>query len=123
MKLRVANIDDHLDMVLPLLSELCKRDNPDWVVEDAVESCRIGHWMLVIGEEPGFAMFSLRQHRFTQEQILFVEVMCHPNSDKKIEYFQPFMDVLAHNMNCDLIQMASRRRGWEKLGWQGGWIQ
>lgn len=122
MNLRIAEIDDHLDMVLPLLAALCKRDNPDWTVDDALEACRAGKWLLVVGEEPGFAMFSVRSHRFTGVQQLFVEVMCHPNSDHTIEYFQEFLDVLARRLHCEEIHMASKRRGFERKGWTGGWI-
>lgn len=122
MKLRIANIDDHMDMVLPLLSELCMRDNPDWTVSDAIEACRTGQWLLVVVEEPGFAMFSVNTHRFSGIQQLFVEVMCHPNSDHTINYFQGFLDVLARELGCEEICMSSKRRGFERKGWTGGWI-
>ncbi|MGL4678617.1 MAG: hypothetical protein ACRCWC_04455 [Plesiomonas shigelloides] len=122
MQLRVANIDDHLDMVLPLLAELCRRDQPDWTVDDALNACRTGRWLLVVGDEPGFAMFSLRQHRFAQHSQLCVEVMCHPHSEQTVSDYQPFMDVLARNLGCEEICMTSKRRGWERKGWTGGWI-
>lgn len=76
MKLRLSNIEDHLDAVLPLLADLCKRDSPSWSVYDAVERCRGGAWLLVTADEPGFAMVSV-----DQGWRLVIEVVCHPNSD------------------------------------------
>ena len=123
MKLRIANIDDHLEMILPGLKDIHAKYSPDWQVEDVVEECRAGRWILVVSDEPGFAMFSITEHRFTRDRQLFIEVACHPNTDKTVKHYQEFWDFMARQLSCKEICMVSKRKGWEKLGWVGGWIQ
>lgn len=122
MMLRVANIEDQMDMVLPLLADLCRQDRPDWSIADAIRLCKSGEWLLIVADEPGFAMVSVETGRFSLQRRLSIEAVCHPNSQLTIDDYDSFWDVLARNLECDEIVMQSKRRGWERKGWTPGWI-
>lgn len=122
--LKLSSIDDHMDMVLPLLSDLHKGCRPSWSIDDALQACRRGEWMLFVEHGlPGFAMVSVATHRFRGHRMLCLEAGYMPNNTKGAAQYDEFWDALARKLGCSEIVMESKRRGFERRGWTGGWIQ
>lgn len=123
MGLLIANIDSCLERVLPLLSSLVEQDRPEWTAEQAVQMCRQGQWLLVVADDDaGFAMCSVRSSLFSGRNQLVIEAVCMPPGSRGTDHYSSFWDLLAKQLMCDEIVMQSRRRGWERKGWQPGWI-
>ena len=122
MNIALSNIDDCLDLILPLLWELWNRDQPDWHPVTAIKNCQSGKWMLFTSDDTGFAMASVREQADGQRS-LFIEVACHPASSLTVDDYQPFWDKLARDLGCSEICMSSKRIGWQRKGWKMGWIQ
>ena len=122
MAILIANIDDYLDRVLPLLAELAEQDRPDWTAQQAVEMCRTGQWLLIVADDDtGFGMCSVRSSMFSGKSQLVIEAVVMPPGSKGTDYYDGFWDLLARRLMCDEIVMESRRRGWERKGWLPGW--
>ena len=123
MAILIANIDDYLDRVLPLLSELVEQDRPEWTAQQAVDMCRTGQWLLVVADDDiGFSMCSVRSSMFSGKSQLVIEAVVMPLGTKGTDYYDGFWDLLARRLMCGEIVMESRRRGWERKGWTPGWI-
>jgi len=116
--LQVANIDMHLDRVVPALTDLVLADRPEWSVEQAIEQCRRGEWLFIV-DVTGFAMCSVCRSRFTGKRQLVIEVVCMQSGCTDL--YAGFWDMLARRLGCDALVMQSRRRGWERKGWTPGW--
>lgn len=116
MALFLAEIDAALPKIEPLLLALIDRDRTGWTVDDVVEYCRSGKWLLMMADDDaGFCLFSVDGNKR-----LRIEAMCHPNGERTVSDYLPFMQIMARNMGCDEIVMESKRRGWERLGWVPG---
>lgn len=119
-----AKIEDHLDMILPMLLDLMAAGRQDWTTLDIVNLCGSGAWQLFVDrEENGFLMVSFIETEFSKTKILKVEICCHGNTCMHIPDFYPFLDMLAVNMGCKKIIMESERKGWERIGWQADTIR
>lgn len=124
MALLLGKIDEHGDRISGPLSELVVDCRPDWSVEQAIELCRTGAWILLVADDdPGFAMFSVQESKYSGVRQLVIHAVCMPEGSKGTAYYDQFWDLMAGNLGCAEIVMESNRRGWERRGWDLRWIR
>lgn len=124
MQVQIADVDDHLNMLVPFLADLVAEVQPEWSVEQALDMCRTGQWGLVVDSDhpqSGFAMYSIQQSRFDYKNRLHIEAVAVQDGMTTADY-EGLWDLIANEANCIEIVMQSKRQGWQRRGWTQGWI-
>lgn len=122
--IKIASINEYIDKIIPLLSDLHRKARPNWTITEAIDHCESGRWLLVVDDSEvfSFIMVALDDTYRDGETHLRVVVCCHPNGDLGIPSLYPLLDMMAIDMGCQGLVMESRRKGWEKIGWTPEWI-
>ena len=92
-----------------------------WIPEDVYTSIRIGESILLLSDD-GFVIVQIKNDRFTGQKQFFVWLAYTFDPSRNImEETQPYLENLARQWDCQMMQFSSNRPGFRKKALEMGY--
>ena len=103
--------------IKPALEEIQQYQEPDWIPEDIYHWVQSGQATLYVTDD-GFAIVQRGQNVVTSQIYLLLLICYSWDGTQNIKDYTAAFDELARSVNASYLEVGSKRRGFERLGFE-----